>query len=59
VYGGEYGDSEGLPGGISEELTSLPPSREMEFTIDLVPEAEPVSRTPYRMAPTKLKELKE
>jgi hypothetical protein len=37
------------------ELTSLPPSREVEFTIDLVTGAEPVSRTPYQMAPAKLK----
>jgi hypothetical protein len=42
-----------------EELTLLPPSREVEFTIDLVLGAEPVSRTPYRMAPAELKELKE
>jgi hypothetical protein len=40
------------------ELTSLPPSREVEFTIDLVSGTEPVSRTAYRMAPVKLKELK-
>jgi hypothetical protein len=41
------------------ELTSLPPSREVESTIGLIPGAEPVSRIPYRMAQTKLKELKE
>jgi hypothetical protein len=40
------------------ELTSLPPSRDVEFTIDLVPGAEPISRTPYRMAQAELKELK-
>jgi hypothetical protein len=37
------------------KLTSLLPSREVEFTIDLVPRAEPVSRTPYRMASIELK----
>jgi hypothetical protein len=38
------------------ELTSLPPSQEVEFTVDLVPGAGPISRMPYRMAPAELKE---
>jgi hypothetical protein len=42
-----------------EELTSLLPLREVEFTVDLIPGAEPILRRPYRMAPAKLKELKE
>ncbi|XP_077248532.1 uncharacterized protein LOC143888109 [Tasmannia lanceolata] len=37
----------------------LPPHREIDFTIDLVPGTEPISKTPYRMAPAELKELKE
>nr|XP_027067807.1 uncharacterized protein LOC113693474 [Coffea arabica] len=41
-----------------EELTSLPPEREIEFKIDLHPGTEPISKTPYRMAPAELKELK-
>jgi hypothetical protein len=41
------------------ELTQVLPDREGEFAIDLVPTAEPVSRTPYRMVPAKFKELKE
>nr|XP_027090339.1 uncharacterized protein LOC113711372 [Coffea arabica] len=41
-----------------EELTSLPPERDIEFKIDLHPGAEPISKTPYRMAPAELKELK-
>jgi hypothetical protein len=44
---------------FSAELTLLPPPREIEFTVDLIPEVEPVSRTPYRMTPTELQELKE
>ncbi|XP_076937305.1 uncharacterized protein LOC143604830 [Bidens hawaiensis] len=32
---------------------------EVEFTVDLVPGAEPISKAPYRMAPLELKELKE
>ena len=40
-----------------EELKSLPPEREVEFVIETVPGAEPISRTPYRMAPAELREL--
>ncbi|KAD0514134.1 hypothetical protein E3N88_44144 [Mikania micrantha] len=42
-----------------EELSGLPPEREVEFTIDLIPGSEPISKAPYRMAPLELKELKE
>ena len=41
-----------------KELSELPPQREIEFTIDVVPGATPASVTSYRMAPTKLRELK-
>ncbi|XP_073129583.1 uncharacterized protein [Henckelia pumila] len=41
-----------------EEINSLPPYREIEFTIDLTPEAMPKSKAPYRMAPAELRELK-
>ncbi|XP_071925131.1 transposon Tf2-1 polyprotein [Coffea arabica] len=41
-----------------EELKTLPPDREVEFKIDLVPGTAPISKTPYRMAPAELKELK-
>ncbi|KAA3467200.1 DNA/RNA polymerases superfamily protein [Gossypium australe] len=41
-----------------EELLRLPPEREVEFPIDLIPETAPISIPPYRMAPTELKELK-
>ena len=34
------------------------PDREIEFTIELVPRASPVSIVPYRMAPAELLELK-
>ena len=37
------------------DLTGLPPERKVEFTIDLVPETTPISKTPYRMAPGSLK----
>ncbi|GKE90394.1 putative reverse transcriptase domain-containing protein, partial [Tanacetum coccineum] len=40
-----------------EDLTGLPPMRQVKFQIDLVPCAAPVTRAPYRLAPTKLQEL--
>ena len=41
-----------------EELPGLPPEREVEFGIDLIPGTQPISIPPYRMAPVELKELK-
>ncbi|GJR04685.1 putative reverse transcriptase domain-containing protein [Tanacetum coccineum] len=42
-----------------EDLPGLPPSRQVEFQIDLVPGAAPVARAPYRLAPSEMKELSE
>ncbi|XP_077215976.1 uncharacterized protein LOC143850639 [Tasmannia lanceolata] len=42
-----------------EDLTDLPPHREVDFTIDLELGTKPISKAPYRMAPAELKELKE
>ncbi|XP_035837185.1 uncharacterized protein LOC118485060, partial [Helianthus annuus] len=47
------------PDVFPDELPGLPPDRQLEFTIDLIPGAEPISKAPYRMAPMELKELKE
>ncbi|XP_059654992.1 uncharacterized protein LOC132301782 [Cornus florida] len=41
-----------------EELPGLPVDRGVDFTIELVSRPTPISIAPYRMAPTKLKELK-
>ena len=41
-----------------DEIVGLPPEREVEFGIELVPGTTPISKTPYRMAPAELKELK-
>ena len=41
-----------------EEFPRLPPQREIEFAIDVVPSATPASITPYQRAPLKIKELK-
>ncbi|GJW82325.1 putative reverse transcriptase domain-containing protein [Tanacetum coccineum] len=40
-----------------KDLPGLPPMRQVEFQIDLVPSAAPVARTPYRLAPPELQEL--
>ncbi|GJZ07083.1 putative reverse transcriptase domain-containing protein [Tanacetum coccineum] len=42
-----------------EDLLGLPPARPVEFQIDLIPGAVPVARTPYRLAPSEMKELLE
>ncbi|GAU50355.1 hypothetical protein TSUD_283640 [Trifolium subterraneum] len=41
-----------------EEINSLPPESEIEFSIDLVPGSQPISIAPYRMSPLELRELK-
>eukprot|EP00253_Pinus_taeda_P011610 PITA_11610 len=41
-----------------EEIPGLPPKRDIDFTIELIPGATPVSRTPYRMSIPELTELK-
>eukprot|EP00253_Pinus_taeda_P022079 PITA_22079 len=41
-----------------EEIPGLPPKRDIDFTIELIPGAAPVSRTPYRMSVPELTELK-
>jgi len=43
---------------VFQEGPGLPPDREIEFAIELLPGTTPISKAPYRMAPTKLIELK-
>ena len=47
-----------FPDVFPDDISGLPPDREVEFTIDLIPETEPISIPPYRMAPAELRELK-
>ncbi|GJX91695.1 putative reverse transcriptase domain-containing protein [Tanacetum coccineum] len=42
---------------VVTELPGLPPPRQVEFRIDLIPGATPVARAPYHLAPSKMKEL--
>ena len=41
-----------------EEVSGLPPRRDIDFSIELAPGAVPVSWTPYRMSTPELVELK-
>ncbi|GJR17749.1 hypothetical protein Tco_0966276 [Tanacetum coccineum] len=40
-----------------EDLMGIPPTRQVEFQINLVPGAAPVARAPYQLAPFEMKEL--
>ncbi|GKB65781.1 putative reverse transcriptase domain-containing protein [Tanacetum coccineum] len=46
-----------FPEVFHEYLPGIPPARQEEFQIDLVPGAAPVARAPYRLAPSEMKEL--
>ncbi|GKA10420.1 putative reverse transcriptase domain-containing protein [Tanacetum coccineum] len=46
-----------FPEVFPKDLPGLPPTRKVEFQIDLVPGAAPVARAPYRLAPSELQEL--
>ena len=48
-----------FPDVFPENLSGLPPNREIEFSIDLLLGSSPISKAPYRMAPAELRELKE
>ncbi|GJQ91755.1 putative reverse transcriptase domain-containing protein [Tanacetum coccineum] len=48
-----------FPKVFPEDLPGIPPTRQVEFRIDLVPGATPVARAPYRLAPSEMKELAE
>ncbi|GKB65771.1 putative reverse transcriptase domain-containing protein [Tanacetum coccineum] len=46
-----------FPEVFPEELLGLPPPRQAEFRIDLVPGAAPVAHAPYRLTQSEMKEL--
>ncbi|GJW88284.1 putative reverse transcriptase domain-containing protein [Tanacetum coccineum] len=48
-----------FPDVFPEDLPGLPPTRQVEFQIDLIPGVTPIARVPYRLAPSKMKELSE
>ncbi|GKB25211.1 hypothetical protein Tco_0864612 [Tanacetum coccineum] len=48
-----------FPKVFPEDLPGLPPTRQVEFQIDLVPGVASIARAPYRLAPSERKELSE
>ncbi|GJS55216.1 hypothetical protein Tco_0628578 [Tanacetum coccineum] len=44
-----------FPEVFPEDLSGLPSTRQVEFQIDLVPDAAPIARAPYRLAPSEIK----
>ena len=43
---------------VFQEISGLLPKREIDFCVELVPGTTPILKTPYRMAPTEMQELK-
>jgi hypothetical protein len=43
---------------FTEELLGMPPDRDIEFIIDLIPRTTPIAQRPYRLNPQELEELK-
>ncbi|GJZ95746.1 putative reverse transcriptase domain-containing protein [Tanacetum coccineum] len=46
-----------FPEVFPEDFPGVPPNRQVEFQIDLVPGSAPVARAPYKLAPSEMKEL--
>ncbi|GKA53020.1 putative reverse transcriptase domain-containing protein [Tanacetum coccineum] len=46
-----------FPKVFPNDLSGLPPVREIEFQIELIPRATPVAKSPYRLTPSELEEL--
>ena len=47
-----------FPDVFPEELPGMPPDRDIEFLIELLPGTAPISKRPYRMPPNDLEEIK-
>ncbi|GKA81897.1 putative reverse transcriptase domain-containing protein [Tanacetum coccineum] len=55
--GSNQGNETHFPEVFPKELSGLSPTRQLEFQIDLMPGVAPVSRAPYQLDPSKMKEL--
>jgi len=55
---GDFPVVQEFPEVFRDDITDLPPEREVEFAIDLVPGTSPISIAPYRMSASELGELK-
>jgi hypothetical protein len=47
-----------FPDVFPDDLPGMPPDRDIEFSIDLLPGTAPVAKRPYRMAPVEHEEVK-
>jgi len=47
-----------FPEVFPDDIPGLPPNREIEFSIDLIPGTGPISMAPYRMSPSEFTKLK-
>ncbi|GJT80901.1 putative reverse transcriptase domain-containing protein [Tanacetum coccineum] len=46
-----------FPEVFPKDLLGVPPTRQVEFQIELIPGATPIARAPYRLAPSEMKEF--
>jgi hypothetical protein len=46
------------PDVFPKELPGMPPDRDVEFVIDLLPGIRPIAKRPYRMSVDELEEMK-
>nr|GEV75287.1 reverse transcriptase domain-containing protein [Tanacetum cinerariifolium] len=47
-----------FPEVFPEDLPGIPPARQVEYQIDLVPGVAPVAQAPYLLAPSEMKEMR-
>ncbi|GKE06536.1 hypothetical protein Tco_1398554 [Tanacetum coccineum] len=57
IYGERKKTSLEFPDVFPEELLGIPPKRQVEFCIDLIPGSTPIAKTPYIHAPYEMQEL--
>ncbi|XP_073051328.1 uncharacterized protein [Primulina eburnea] len=48
-----------FPSVFPEDIFGIPPDREVEISIELMPGTVPISKAPYHLAPVEMKELKD
>ncbi|GKD76383.1 putative reverse transcriptase domain-containing protein [Tanacetum coccineum] len=61
IHGDESnrGNEAHFPNVFPVDIPGLPPTRQVEFQIELIPGDAPITRAPYRLAPSEMKELSE
>jgi hypothetical protein len=59
IQGSEVPVVNEFPNIFPEELSGMPPDRDIEFMIEMKPDTSPIYNTPFRITTPKLAELKE